>query len=46
MFYMTRYGETFVNNFSRAKCIKQDINPDVINLAIRASKLMDINFAE
>ena len=44
-FYMTRYGSTFVNNFSKgAKCIKEDINQKVIDLAIKSSKLLNIDF--
>ena len=41
---MTRYGETFINNFSKgAKCIKE-INEDVIELAIKSSRLLNIDF--
>ena len=44
-FYMTRYGETFINNFSKgAKCIKEKLNEDVIELAIKSSRLLNIDF--
>ena len=42
---MTRYGETFINNFSKgAKCIKEKLNEDVIELAIKSSRLLNIDF--
>ena len=44
-FYMTRYGDTFVNNFSKgAKCVKEKLNEEVIELAIKSSKLLNIDF--
>ena len=44
-FYMTRYGNTFVNNISKGgSCMKEDIDASIINLAIESSKLFDINF--
>ena len=44
-FYMTRYGNTFVNNISKGgSCIKEDIDPTIINLAIESSKLLNIDF--
>ena len=44
-FYMTRYGDTFVNNFSKgAKCVKENLNEEVIELAIKSSKLLNIDF--
>ena len=44
-FYMTRYGDTFVNNFSKgAKCVRENLNKEVIELAIKSSKLLNIDF--
>ena len=44
-FYMTRYGNTFVNNISKGgSCIREDIDPSIINLAIESSKLLNIDF--
>ena len=44
-FYMTRYGETFINNFSKgAKCVRENLNEEVIELAIKSSKLLNIDF--
>ncbi len=44
-FYMTRYGETFINNFSKgAKCIKEKVNEEVIELAIKSARLLEIDF--
>ena len=44
-FYMTRYGDTFVNNFSKgAKCVRENLNEKVIELAIKSSKLLNIDF--
>ena len=44
-FYMTRYGDTFVNNFSKgAKCVRENLNDEVIELAIKSSKLLNIDF--
>ena len=44
-FYMTRYGDTFVNNFSKgAKCVRENLNEEVIELAIKSSKLLNIDF--
>ena len=44
-FYMTRYGNTFVNNISKGgSCIKENIDPYIINLAIESSKLLNIDF--
>ena len=44
-FYMTRYGDTFINNFSKGgSCAKEDINLSIINLALESSKLLNINF--
>ena len=42
---MTRYGDTFVNNFSKgAKCVRENLNEEVIELAIKSSKLLNIDF--
>ena len=42
---MTRYGETFINNFSKgAKCVRENLNEEVIELAIKSSKLLNIDF--
>ena len=44
-FYMTRYGETFINNFSKgATCIKEKLDDEVIKMAIESSRLLKINF--
>ena len=44
-FHMTRYGNTFLNNFSKgAKCIKENVDQKVIDLAIKSSKLLNIDF--
>ena len=44
-FYMTRYGDTFVNNFSKgAKCVRENLNEEVIELAIKSSKLLNMDF--
>jgi len=44
-FYMTRYGNTFVNNISKGgSCIKEDIDPAIVNLAIKSSELLNIDF--
>ena len=44
-FYMTRYGDTFVNNFSKgAKCVRENLNEEVIELAIKSSRLLNIDF--
>jgi len=44
-FYMTRYGNTFINNISKGgSCIKEDIDSSIVNLAIKSSKLLNIDF--
>ncbi len=43
-FYMTRYGDTFINNYSKGgSCIKENIDPSIINLAIQSSRLLNID---
>ena len=44
-FYMTRYGETFINNVSKgARCIKENLDNEVIEMAIKSSRLLNIDF--
>ena len=44
-FYMTRYGNTFVNNFSKGgSCIKEDIDESIIDYALKSSKILNIDF--
>jgi len=44
-FYMTRYGDTFINNVSKGgTCIKESINKEIIDLALKASQLLNMNF--
>jgi len=45
VFYMTRYGETFINNVSKgAVCTREKLDDEVIEMAIRSSRLLNINF--
>ena len=44
-FYMTRYGETFINNVSKgATCVREDLDDEVIEMAIKSSRLLNIDF--
>ena len=44
-FYMTRYGETFINNVSKgATCAREDLDDEVIEMAIKSSRLLNIDF--
>jgi len=44
-FYMTRYGQTFINNFSKgAKCIKENFDNKVIDLALETSEFLQMKF--
>ena len=45
VFYMTRYGETFINNVSKgATCTREELDDEVIEMAIKSSRLLNINF--
>ncbi len=45
VFYMTRYGETFINNVSKgATCTREKLDDEVIEMAIKSSRLLNINF--
>ena len=45
IFYMTRYGETFINNVSKgATCTREKLDDEVIEMAIKSSRLLNINF--
>ena len=45
VFYMTRHGETFINNVSKgATCTREELDDEVIEMAIRSSRLLNINF--
>ena len=44
-FYMTRYGETFINNVSKgATCTRENLDDEVIEIAIKSSRLLNIDF--
>ena len=44
-FYMTRYGESFINNVSKGgSCIKEPVEKSIIDLALKASKLLNMSF--
>lgn len=44
-FYMTRYGASFINNVSKGgSCKKEKIDKSIIDLALCASKLLNISF--
>ena len=44
-FYMTRYGDSFINNVSKGgSCKKESIDKSIIDLALKASKLLNISF--
>tara|TARA_B100000676_G_scaffold98437_1_gene98382 strand:- start:390 stop:1259 length:870 start_codon:yes stop_codon:yes gene_type:complete len=45
VFYMTRHGETFINNVSKgATCTREELDDEIIEMAIRSSRLLNINF--
>ena len=45
LFYMTRYGNTFINNISKgALCKKESLDPKIINLALKTSELLNMSF--
>lgn len=45
MFYMTRYGSTFINNFSKGgSCKKESLDPEILNLAFKTSELLNMSF--
>ena len=44
-FYMTRYGNSFINNVSKGgSCKKETIDKSIVDLALKASKLLNISF--
>ncbi len=44
-YYMTRYGNSFINNISKgASCLQEIINPKIIDLALKSSMLLGIDF--
>ena len=44
-FYMTRYGDSFINNVSKGgSCKKETIDKSIIDLALKASKLLNMSF--
>ena len=44
-FYMTRYGDTFINNVSKGgSCVKEPLNKAITDLALKASRLLNMNF--
>jgi glutathione synthase/RimK-type ligase-like ATP-grasp enzyme len=44
-FYMTRYGDSFINNVSKGgSCKKESIDKSIIDLALKASKLLNMSF--
>jgi RimK family alpha-L-glutamate ligase len=44
-FYMTRYGDTFINNVSKGgSCVKEPLNEEITDLALKASRLLNMSF--
>ena len=44
-FYMTRYGDTFINNVSKGgSCVKEPLNKAITDLALKASRLLNMSF--
>ena len=44
-FYMTRYGDTFINNVSKGgSCAKEPLNKAITDLALKASRLLNMSF--
>ena len=44
-FYMTRYGDTFINNVSKGgSCVKEPLNEAITDLALKASRLLNMSF--
>jgi len=43
-FYMTRYGDTFINNVSKGgSCVKEPLNKAITDLALKASRLLNMS---
>ena len=44
-FYMTRYGDSFINNVSKGgSCVKEPLNKAITDLALKASRLLNMSF--